>query len=366
MNTNHAVLIVGGYGVVGNQVAKLIRQRHPDLPLIIAGRNIAKAEALAHEVINATAKVVNVETPNPLNGMLPRVVLAITNDPKDYLLKDAIKANIPFIDITRWTDRMRSAISVATTNPLHSPVMLSSSWMAGIAAIVAVGVSKRLRQIDRIDISVLYSLKDKAGPNSAEYMDRLATPFEVMLNGSLKKVYPCTDPRKIFFPGGYTAKAYRFDTPDQVTLPTITGAKTVAARIAYDNTMATNFLIFLTRSGIWKLISGKLFTSFRRSLLYNPGSGAKHEIVIEISGVDENGCRKNLCASIVDPEGQTHLTAVSTLIQVERLLGLDGAEPPKPGIMYPESFPQMQFVFKTLKEHNIAVSLPSEMDGNNN
>jgi uncharacterized protein YbjT (DUF2867 family) len=48
MMTQNSILIAGGYGVVGRQVSTLIRQRYPDLPLIIAGRNPEKAQALAH------------------------------------------------------------------------------------------------------------------------------------------------------------------------------------------------------------------------------------------------------------------------------------------------------------------------------
>jgi hypothetical protein len=228
--------------------------------------------------------------------------------------------------------------------------------MAGVAAIVAVALSKKFSRVDSIDISILYSLKDKAGPNSTEYMDRLAIPFEVMLNGEHKQVYPYTDPRQITFPGGYTTKAYCFDTPDQLTLPTTTGAKTVAARIAFDDAMATNLLVLLTRSGIWKLISGQRFTALRRSLLYNPGSGASHEIVIEAAGVDDSDNPKTVRATIVDLKGQTHLTALGALVQLERLLGLDGAPPPAPGIVYPDTAPQIDSALQVLRHFGATVT----------
>lgn len=356
MNTNDAVLIAGGYGIVGQQAAQVIRQRHPDLPLIIAGRNPAKAETLARELTNADIVMLDMEQPNPLNGIVPRAILAVVNDPHDYLLTDAIRAGIPYLDITRWTERVRFAVSRVAAESLRAPVMLSSAWMAGIAAVVAVAIFHQLKRVDRIDISVLYSLKDKAGPNSAEYMDRLAIPFEVMLNGERKQVYPYTDPRKVTFPSGYTAKAYRFDTPDQFTLPVTTGAQTVAARIAFDDAMATNLLVLLTRSGIWKLISGKRFTSLRRSLLYNPGKGASHEIVIEAAGVDENGNPKTVLATIIDPKGQTHLTALGALVQLERLLGLDGAPPPAPGIVYPDTAPQIDSALQVLRDFGASVT----------
>ena len=270
---------------------------------------------------------------------------------------DAVRNGIPYVDITRWTERIREAAARVTGESLRAPVMLSSAWMAGIAAIVAVAASRQLKRVERIDISVLYSLKDKAGPNSAEYMDRLATPFEVTLNGVRQLVKPYTDPRRITFPGGYTAKAYRFDTPDQLTLPTTTGTETVAARIAFDAAMATRLLVLLTRSGIWKLISGKRFTSLRRSLLYNPGQGASHEIVIEATGADESGNPRTVRAGVVDQKGQTHLTALGALVQVERLLGLDGAPPPGAAIVYPDVAPQIDHATQVLRDFGVAVTM---------
>ena len=357
ISINDAILIVGGYGVVGRQVAECINQRHPSLPLIIAGRNPSKGESLIRKLTNADIATLDVEQHEPLKGIKPRAILAAVNDPHDYLLMDAIHSGIPYMDITRWTERLKMAVSGTSAKVFQAPVLLSSAWMAGLAAVVAVAVSRQLRSIDRIDISVLYSLKDKAGPNSAEYMDRLATPFTVMLNGEHQQVYPYTDPRKITFPDGHTAKAYRFDTPDQFTLPTTTGAKTVAARIAFDDAMATMLLVVLIRSGLWKLMSSKRFTPLRRSLLYNPGSGASHQIVINAVGQGESGNTKTIQATIVDSQGQTHLTAVGALIQLERLLGLDGAPPPAPGIVYPDTAPQIDSALQALGHFGVIVTM---------
>jgi len=354
-NTEDAVLIVGGYGTVGRQAARLIRQRHPGLPLIIAGRDPAQAGALAAELGNARAAGVDLARPAPLGGLKPRAVVALANDPHDHLLAQAIQAGIPYLDVTRWTERVRDAAALAEAGPLRAPVLLASGWMGGVAALLAASLARQLARTDCVDIGILYAMHDKAGPNSVEYMDRLATPYEVMLDGELTRVYPGTDPRKITFPGGRAATAYRFDTPDQMTLPAATGAATVSARIAFDDALATGALVGLIRCGIWKLISGDRFTPLRRRLLYSPGNGASHEIVIEATGVDGLGQAKTLRATVADPQGQTHLTAVGALIHLERLLGLDGAPPPPPGILYPDTAPQIARAFKTLSEHGINI-----------
>jgi hypothetical protein len=355
MNHNEAILIAGGYGVVGQQIAELLGQRYPQMPLILGGRNPAKAEALVQKLTNAEAVRLDLEQPTPLNGLKPRAIIAVVNDPHDYLLLEAVQNGIPYLDITRWTERLKTASTRLSTERLRAPVVFSSAWMAGVAALTAISLARQLKTVESINISVLYSLKDKSGPNSTEYMDRLSTPYPVMLNGEQKQVYPYTDPLKVAFPGGYQTKAYRFDTPEQFTLPQITGAKTVTARIALDDAFSTNLLVFLTRSGIWRLLSGEKFTAFRRSLLYNPGKGASHEIVVEVSGMTEKNTPQHLRAEIADPQGQTHLTAVGALIQLERLLGLDGLPAPDPGILYPDTAPALESAFRMLESLGISI-----------
>ncbi|MFO7586179.1 MAG: hypothetical protein R6W69_15735 [Anaerolineales bacterium] len=357
MTSSDAIFIAGGYGVVGAQLAEMMRQRHPDLPLILAGPNPDKAAGLVTKLTNAQAVSLDMQQAGPLNGLKPRAVIATANDPHDYLLREAVQNGIPYLDITRWTERVKVASLQLTKENLTAPVILSSAWMAGIVALVAASLARSLNTVERIEISVLYSLKDKSGPNSVEYMDRLATPYQVMLNGQLQQVYPYTDPLTVTFPGGYRAKTWRFDSPDQLTLPAAAGASTVTARIAFDDAFSTNLLAFLTRSGIWKMISGKRFASLRRALLYSPGSGAAHEIVIEVTGKTEDGSSRLLTANLVDPRGQTHLTAAGALIQLEYLLGLGSQSAPKPGLYYPEATADFGQAFKTLENLNVSLDI---------
>ncbi len=356
MKMQDAVLIAGGYGVVGRQVAALIRQRHPQLSLVIAGRSLEKADALARELGHAQGFRLDVDRPDPLQGVRFRAVVAAVNDPEDYLLWDAVQHSIPYMDITRWPERLRASAAGLVGKPLKAPVLFASGWMGGVASIATVAIARTLLNVERIDISVLFSMQDKSGPNSVEYMDRLATPFATMIDGQLIQVKPFTDPRTVTFPRGYTTPVYRFDTPDQLTLPQTTGARTVATRIAFDDGLATGLLRFLIRSGLWTLISGDRFTGLRRSLLHNPGSGASHEIQIAVAGRDLHGTEVVKTVMIVDPQGQTHLTALGALIQLERLLGLDGATSSKAGVTYPDTNPQVEHALHLLDSFGVTVS----------
>ena len=350
-----AVLLVGGTGVVGRQIAEAVRHRHPELKLVLAGRDGARAAAVARELGAAAGIAVDVGAPAPLAGLAPAVVVSAVNDPQDHLLRDAVERGVPLLDIARWTDRVRSAAALVQHASPGAPVLLSSGWMAGTCATLAAGAASGMAAVDSIDISVLYALKDKAGPDSAEYMDRLATPFYVTVDCEECEVRPLGDGRRVDFPGARTARVYRFDTPDQLTLPRTTGARTVAARIGFDDAFTTALLVSLVRSGAWRLISGERFTGLRRKLLYNPGPGAGHHVVIDVHGAGADGRPLSRRLAVADARGQTHLTAVAALVQLERLLGLDGAPAPAPGLAYPDSAPQLASALRVLREHGVSV-----------
>ena len=357
MNNEHAVVLTGGYGVVGTQAAQILQQRHPALPLYIAGRNPEKAKALVRKLPNASPLFLDINQKTPLNGLNPRAVVGIVNDPHNHLLMDAVQHGIPYLDITRWTEQVRATTSSLSGKDLGAPLFLSSGWMAGVASMLAVAAAQRMVSVEQIDISVLYALHDKSGPNSVQYMDRLATPFNALHNGEWRQAAPYTDPRSVTFPGGYSTKVYRFDAPDLITLPKVTRARTVSTRIAFDDTATTKALVMLVRSGLWKLISGRRFTRLRHALLHNPGQGAPHELAIEVLGRGERDTLKTVRATLVDPLGQTHLTALGIAIQLERLLGLDGGPAPGPGFVYPDTAPQIDSAFQLLCQSNVSVEI---------
>ncbi|MCF6329768.1 MAG: hypothetical protein L3J02_08220 [Henriciella sp.] len=351
------VLIVGGYGVVGLQVAQVIRTQNPDLPLLIAGRSIEKANVAAAGIGNAQGVCLDITDPDPLIDVGTDIgaVLAVANDPGNTLLRAAIAREIPYVDITRWTERLHEAVLLAGVLELKAPVTLSSSWMAGVTSIVAMKAASELAEVEEIDTAILYRLADKAGPNSVEYADRLGIPFRVLKNDSWKTVKPMSEPAQVTFPGGYAGKVYRFDEPSQETLALHTGARTASSRIAYDSASTTSTMSFLVGSGIWGLLSGPSFTKFRHSMLHNPGEGASHEIVIVVTGLDASGKKESVRATILDPEGQTHLTAVGAYIQLSETLGLDGQTPRAAGIYLPENTNDPQSVIKTLEQNGVEV-----------
>ena len=113
----------------------------------------------------------------------------------------------------------------------------------------------------------------------------------------------------------------------------------------------------MVRSGFWRLINRPMFKKLRHSLLYNPGEGGPHEILVTVIGEGADGSQKTVRASLIDDEGQTHLTALGCVIQVERALAIGGNSEMHPGITFPERHETADKVLATLQEHGVRISI---------
>jgi len=353
------VLIVGGYGIVGRQIAQILHERHPDLDIVLGGRSPEKAAPF--DTLRARTVVVDNLAEDPLLHAGDNISLIINsvNDLQDRLLMSAVRRKIPLIDLTRWTELFQQSVAKLQKLELHAPVVLSSGWMAGTASLLAMLLTDGLQNIT-VDIHALYSLQDKAGPDSTAYMDRMNIPFHITEPEGRRLVFPMTNPVQVQFPDGYTAKCYRLDTPDHETLPKANHIDSASFRIAFDNKAITSTLALLVRSGIWKMISGDRFRSLRRSLLYNPGTGSAHQILIHLKGRDTYGNWVKRRIALTDPLGQTHLTALGAAIQAEKLLQIPEGEFLAPGIYYPEDLPDERMdtdaIMNFFKQYGVQIS----------
>ncbi len=349
------ILIVGGYGTVGTALCKMISTRHPDIHVIIGGRSLSKGQLAASKLVNASAVKIDIQDADPLANLpaLPEAVIVSVNDQQDHLLRAAIRRNIPIIDITRWTERIQDARIIAGKESPRSPVVLASGWMASATSIVIaaarggiIGVrgaygahgargahdthgDKDILPLDHIEIDILFSLQDQSGLDSVTHFVNCHQPFDIWENGSIRTVNGFSDSKKVTFSGNRVYTCRRLNTPEQMTLAETGLAKGISVRLAFDSHFTNNALAALVGSGIW----GRLSKKRRTSILHRTSgsTNAAHEFVVTVRNKDTFST-----FTVMDPRGQAHFTAASTFGQLERLLGLNGRIPPKPGISFPE------------------------------
>lgn len=343
------VLLVGGYGTVG---AELARMAAGQWPLLLTGRSPAGAEDLCRET-GADARRWDLSDPEPFRAAV-RAVVGVVNDPDDRVLRVALAGAVPYVDVTRWTSRVQRAAALASVGRPEAgsaaPVLLSSGWMGGVVPLVAAALAERLGGADSVETSVRYDLADRAGADSVEFMDRLGVDFEVREGGLSRSVAPLSGARTLTI-GDHRTKVARIDTPEQFTLPLTLGARTVTTRIGFSSAAATSTLVGLGRIGFFRRAGGERWRPVRRRLLYAPGDGGTAALRIEVEGP-----LGGLGATVTDPHGQARLTAVGALLGLRRVLGADGA-PARTGLAFPESHPLPHTVLPALEAAGVRIEV---------
>lgn len=328
------VLLAGGYGVVGAQVARLVRKHHPDVEILIAGRRAEEAAKLAAEIGRAEAAAIDVAKPSPLQAVEHIDAVGVfIHEYEDHLLNEAARRGIAYMDITRGLDAQLRGLAAAALHAPTAPMLFTSHWMAGGPAIVARRLAHDLDEVDRLDMSILYYTGDKMGPDSASAGAGMSQGFTARVDGAWQKVGPLSDDRDVRFPSGAVRPVYRMNMGDVVTLALANGAREAGVRLGLDKGNSLGSMRRLIKLGLWDLLM-KL-PGMNAIAATKPGPGAAHEIVIDVEG-KAGGRKVTRRATIFDPQGQSHLTAVGALYGLERTAGL-GTVPLGPGAALPET-----------------------------
>jgi hypothetical protein len=326
------LLIVGGYGLVGKQAARMLRQRHPKLGLVLGGRRPEQGRAFA-ESIGASTVAVDTSSEKPLGSLSvrPTAVLASVSDPADRLLVDAARQGLPIADINRGghASVLDATIAIAGEGP-SAPVLLSGSWMAGVAALLAAATVRELGEVVRVDVTALASSDDEVGPDSQGFSQRLAWPYYPMRRGRRQVTHPLTNVRRVRCADDNERPAALVGTLEQITLPRTLGVPTVETRLALQDTASLYGLIGLKRTGALRALTRPALGRIRAALFEKQGSADFAGITVTAEGPG-----RTVRVDVLDTLGQAHLSAVGAVLAAERVLGLAGHRLP-PGLSFPE------------------------------
>jgi hypothetical protein len=351
------LLLVGGTGVVGRNVAPMLARALPHRELTLGGRNPAGAqatlEAVQYEGGRAHFEPIAIGTPDD-RVHRAALVLVMVNDPADEVLQAALESGVPYVDITRWTTRVAAAVGRVAAGVPRAPVVLSSSWMAGLLPRVVAHLSAGLGDDIEVDGSVRYAMADASGPDSVEYLDRTWVPFEVTEAGRPRLVEAFRDIDTVIIDGNSTLVG-RFDTPEQWTLPFTLGVRRAAVRIGFDSVGLTRAFFALVRLGVFWLLRSDRCRGVRRTLLRQEGSEARQGSRASFR-VDVRGARGRRSMTLASPHGQAALTAAGAVLAVRQALTLGR----QGGVFFPELDPANLQLPTLLKE--LGVQVVSEHD----
>ncbi|WP_313605987.1 NAD(P)-dependent oxidoreductase [Rhizobium sp.] len=304
------ILMMGGSGAIGRLSAEVLRDRHPDLRFLIAGRDLAKAQKAAVELGNAEAVTLDLDAADL--GLGSRRVAAVSVFHADERLAGLRYANgrsLPHLGISSGIFEIAPEIATFMHNPGAGAVVLGYEWLVGATTVSALELAKSFKRVDSIRIGALVDEEDGGGPAVAEDFKRLSRmmPAALTRRDGIYVWREGEDAQTIFHAiDGTEIKASGFSSIDVVGLAAATGAKNVRFDLA---------------TGI---------SSTRRR-----GEPKSTEIIIEMSGEGPDGQLLETRHAVFHPGGAAPLTAMGVTAILERLTGIDGREPTPPGLYFP-------------------------------
>lgn len=307
------VLIVGGSGLVGSQAAKTLRRFQPALPIVIAGRDLARAQAAAAALGNAQAVRVDLQRPDlglPAGQPYSAVAVFVKDDTL-ATLRFAQARGIAHVGISSGSFEIAPEVAQFVHRPDAAPVLMLSHWLAGTGSLPALHFLREFETVESIEIGAVLDEQDLGGPAAYADFERLTTaaPHALVLEGG----------RWVWATGELAQRRFRSvdgtELEGQAYAPldvqSLAAAVTSARRVRFD------------------LVVG--VSAGRRR-----GGHFSTETIIEIEGVLKNGARARTRHEIEHPQGQAPLTALGVTVAIERLLGLDGRPPVPAGLYLPD------------------------------
>lgn len=323
--SRHPILFMGGSGAIGHQTARALRAAYSDVPLLIGGRDLAKAQQAAEQMGNSQAVLIDPATDDL--GLGNRQISGVVVFYMDHTLagmRYAQKCSVPYLSISSGVFEIAPEIATYMHSPEASPIVLGYEWLVGATTVPTLNIAKAFSRVHDININALVDEQDTGGPTVAADFEHLAK----MLPAALTRrdgayIWREGKEANVSFHAvdGTSMEASGFSSIDVVGLSAATGAPNVQFNLA---------------SGV---------SSTRRQ-----GLPMSTEIIIQLAGDDLHGKPLHTRHAVVHPAGAAALTGLSVAMILERLLGLDGLPSTPPGLYFPYQLLDASTYLQRLKQ----------------
>jgi hypothetical protein len=328
-----SILLIGGAGVTGSAIARLLRSRYPDLGLIIAGRDIEKAQELA-SAIDARAISLDLNAASASLRMIkPSAVAMLAKDSSLQGLAWSQDLGIPYIGISSAAFEHGLDLVHALARKPSAPVTIAGHWFAGAVTIAAIELASYFDATHSITAGITIDRNATGGgPASAADFERVSN--------STKATLARTEGSYVWESDGQSEHPFRSLGGEMVV-----GNGSVSIDVAAIGA-ATN------------APNVRILEHWADSHHFLTTGSPADEISIEIEGMID-GRLSTQRMTLQLPNAAGSLTAISVTIALERMLGLDGSPPVKAGIYGPENLTAPADFIARLKQAGVTVERQS-------
>lgn len=252
------ILIIGGYGKVGRIISEKLTLRFPS-KVIIAGRDIKKANLLAHQLDNQAIPLqLDIQAPadSQLLNNVKLVIMCI--DQKNTNFVDlCIENSVHYIDITADPITIEAIESLDKKAKLyHSTIILSVGIAPGISNLLAQQCIYEHKDTAKVNIFVLLGIGEKHGEAAFRWtFDNIHTSYSIPNSQSDKNINSFSEPLKTELLGMRTF--YTFNFSDQHILAKTNKHISFLTRMAFDFKTLTFLVNLFRKIGLTKIFTFK-------------------------------------------------------------------------------------------------------------
>ncbi len=375
VTVRHQIIVVGGYGTVGQHICHRLLEYNVEgaYEIIAAGRNEAQAIAFS----KATNGIVqplqwDVSAPQPQWPDLSKVrLIMMCLDMTDtQLVEYCLNHGIDYLDITANGDFLHQIeqlnrkgiatyvsesstdigknkypnndqLNVSSTAIISAPekqktersstVLLSVGLAPGLTNLLAAELHRRMEQTKQLDISIMLGLGERHGQAAIRWtVDQLAKRFTVMEKGVPVQVHSFTDERVVSMlcnsqqEEAKNAQAvrqyvYRFPFSDQQTLVHTLGVTSISTRLGFDSVPLTRLLAGIQRIGILRLLHRSVMKKAVTALFGMIHMGSDR-YGIRVDAIGHRAGQPVHLTCILNGNNQSHITAEVAALAAQRLL----------------------------------------------
>lgn len=332
------VLILGGYGNFGKRIVEGLSDLE-GITLLIAGRNINKAEALKKRLAknsqaNLQAVFIDIEAPNfknILESLSPDIAIHTSGPFQNqglHVPQACLEAGIHYIDLG---DDREFVCNISKLDPLAKQkdllLVSGASSVPGLSSAVIDHYKDQFLVIDSIDIAIVPGNKAERGEATIRgILSYTGHPFKIFKDNQWKKAYGWMSPRQLDF-GGNVGKRWlaNVDVPDLELFPqhySVKQSVTFQAGLELPIlhwTMVS--MAYLTKIGLIKNWSPLTKPIMNISNLFKPLGTDSGGMRITIKGKSKQSEHKTIYWTLYADNGiGPYIPTISTVIIAKKLL----------------------------------------------
>jgi len=322
----HEVLILGGYGNFGKRIAMALN--HHNVPLVIAGRNLAKAQALAAELPGTRAGAIDIhrDFTAALLREKPSVVVHTCGpfQGADYdVARACIAAGIHYIDLADGRDFVTGFRGLdAQARAAGVTAVSGASTVPGLSSAVVEHFKAQFSRLDAMNFGIAPGQRAERGLATTQgilsYAGRRLKPF-----AGHSAPYGWQDLRRLTLPGMGTRWLANCDIPDLDLLPETYGFK--------DIRFGAGLEVGLLHFGLWALswavrlglplnLKAMAGPMLKISNIFDPLGSDIGGMFVDLKGLDLDGRPKIVRWAIVAASGDgPQIPCVPAILLAKRL-----------------------------------------------